>query len=323
VPLSVAIPELVGGLVYLALGGDFLVRGALALARTTRISPMIVGLTVVALGTSAPELIVCLQAALTGYPEIAIANVVGSNIANVLLVIALPALIYPLAGNQSSARSDALLMMFVSVGFVGLCLDGHIGRVDGLVLLGGLGVFAAIQLRAGRAAAEPPPRPGALTIVPGLPSEGRWIALLLVAGAVCLPFGANLLVHGAIGLADRFNVPTEVVGLTVIAASTSMPELVTTLIATLRRAPDVALGNVMGSNVLNILLIMGATALVGREAIAVPPGFLAYDLPLMLVAALILTGVTLRRASVGRKLGIAMLLTYAAYAYLLYAGVAA
>jgi cation:H+ antiporter len=311
--------ELLGGFVYLLMGGDLLIRGAMALARTARISPMVVGLTVVALGTSAPELVVSLQAALTGYPEIAIANVVGSNIANVFLVLGIPALIFPLAFTQKSARSDSIFMWLVSAGFFGLCLDGRVSRADGFILLSGLILFLALQVRAELQGERKPRSREPLPIVLGLPNRRWTIALLIVTGAIMLPLGANLLIDGAVGLAERLHVSNQVIGLTVIALSTSIPELATTLVAAFKRQADVAVGNVIGSNILNMLGIMGAASLASLRELTVSHRFLVVDLPMMFVGASLITLVALRRGSMGRRWGIVLVGSYATYILLLYA----
>jgi cation:H+ antiporter len=315
--LTLAVIWLVGGGVWLLMGGEILVRGALALARRARISPMVVGLTVVALGTSAPELVVTIQAALTGHPELAIANVVGSNIANVLLVVRLPALIYPLACDQASARSDALLMLVVSLAFYVICSDGLIDRLDGGILLAGLVVFLALQARTER---EIPQHSGELPIVLRLPTRGATIAFLIIAGIIMLPAGSTLLITGALTIAEELNVSTEVIGLTIVALSTSLPELATTLVAAFKREADVAVGNVLGSNILNLVAIMGAASLASVRELEVSQHLFSLDLPLMLLSAVILTVVIFRRGAVGRKLGAALLGMYILYNYLLYSG---
>jgi cation:H+ antiporter len=317
---SLATLQIVGGIVYLLMGGDFLVRGAMGLARTARISPMVVGLTVVAFGTSAPELVVTLQAVIGGYPDIAIGNVVGSNIANVFLVMSIPALIYPLACNQPSARNDALFMLAVSGLFFVLCADGQLTRGDGFLLLAGLVLFLAMQARSEWISDMDIPFQSDLPIVLGLPSKKRMIAILIFFGIVMLPLGANLLIDGATGMGERLGIPDQVIGLTVIALSTSAPELATTLVAAVKRQADVAVGNVIGSNILNILGIMGAASLASLRELTVPEHVMAVDIPLMLVGALILTVVTFRRMSIGQRLGGAMLGIYVTYFFLLLSG---
>jgi cation:H+ antiporter len=320
-PFSLAALQIAGGLLYLLMGGDLLVRGAMALSRRTRISPMVIGLTVVSLGTSAPELVVTVQAALGGYPEIAVANVVGSNIANVLLVLALPALIYPLGFGQASARSDSMFMLLVSALFFWLCLDGQLSRADGFIMLAGLILFLALQARAEFDPNRQPVAPPILPVVLGLPTRRRSMMLLIVVGAAMLPLGASLLLDGAVGLGGIIGVSNQVMGLTVIALSTSVPELATTLVAAFKRESDLAVGNIIGSNILNIVGIMGVASMVSLRELTVPTRFTTLDLPLMVAGALIVTVLAFRRGSIGKRLGGVMLGVYVMYVYLLYATV--
>ena len=320
-PFSLAVLQITGGILYLLMGGDLLVRGAMALSRRTRFSPMVIGLTVVAFGTSAPELVVTLSAALGAYPEIAIANVVGSNIANVLLVMALPALIYPLAFDQVSARSHSMFMLLVSALFVSLCFDGRLSRADGLIMLAGLVLFLALQAGTKLEADRKPVAPTILPSVLGLPVR-RWsLTFVIVVGAMMLPLGASLLLDGAVGFGRIIGSSNEVIGLTLIALSTSLPELAITLVAVYKRQPALAVGNIIGSNTLNVLGIMGAATTVSPRELAVPAQFMTFDLPLMVTAALIVTVLAFRRDSVGKRLGGVMLGMYAMYVYLLYAAV--
>ena len=315
---SLAILYLFGGSVYLVVGGDLLVRGAVALSRQMGISTMAVSLTVVAFGTSAPELVVSVGAALGGYPELAISNVVGSNIANVLLVVGLPAMIYPMACDQQGAGRDATFMLGVSVLFAGLCWGGSLGRPEGLVLLGALAVFIIYVVRLSGLGEAWKATPRELPLVLGLPSKPWMIATFIVVGAVGLPLGAGLLIDGAVTVAEALGVSNSVIGLTLVALSTSLPELATTVVAALKREADVAVGNVVGSNVLNIVAIMGIAAVVSPGGIPVPDPFLRLDLPLMLVAAGVLTVVALRRGRVIRSLGAGLMAGYVLYVLLLF-----
>lgn len=318
--MSTFVPVLlvVGGMIYLVMGGDLLVRGAIALSRRAGIPPMVVGLTVVAFGTSAPELVVSVRAALVGYGELAIANVVGSNIANVLLVIGVPALVHPLVCDQEGVDRDGFFMLAASVLFFALCGTGALGRTEGCLLLAGLAVFLAYVLRGSSLGGLWSTESREMPWVLGLPSRPAMIGVLLVAGIVALPLGAQLLIEGAVGVAAQFGVPHSVIGVTVVALSTSLPELATTLVAALKREADVAVGNVLGSNVLNLFAIMGASALVSREPILVPPRFMTLDLPVMLASAVLLAVATWRGGTIRRGLGIAMLAGYALYVGVLF-----
>ena len=310
--------ELFGGLVYLLLAGDLLVRGAIALSKRANIPPMIVGLTVVAFGTSAPELFVSLGAVFQGHPGIAIGNVVGSNIANVLLVLGLPALIHPTHCNQESLARDTFLVIAVSLLFAGFCFLGPLGTVQGLVMFGLLsGVLLASAREArrngtGNEACEELERGF------GLPTRGSMIALFVVFGVVGLPVGADLLVTGAVSLASTLGVSSHVVGLSVVAVGTSLPELATTLIAAVHRSSDVALGNVLGSNVFNILAIMGITAVVAPTPIPVPESLLRFDLLVMVAASLVLAYFAWSGGAIGRSWGTVLLASYALYLAVLY-----
>lgn len=306
--------ELVGGLIYLLMGGDLLVRGAVGLARRLRISPMIVGLTVVALGTSLPELVVSVQAAFAAVPEIAIGNVVGSNVANVLLVVGTPAVLYPIACGASSLRRDAAIMLGISVLFVALCLAGPVTRLSGLVLFSALVLFLAYNAREALRAQERAEGKPLIEWALGLPTSLWLIVLFILVGGIWLPLGARLTVDAAVAVAADLGISNAAVGLTVVAVGTSLPEVTTTLVAAARAHADIALGNVIGSNVLNIALIMGTVGLVSPQPIPIPPAFPFFELPVMLAAALVLAGLAWRGRSIGRGTGVLLLAAYAAYA---------
>ncbi len=312
--------QFVGGLIYLVMGGDLLVRGAVAFARRARVSQMVVALTVVAFGTSLPELIVSLLAALGGFPGIAIGNVVGSNIANAFLVIGAPAIVYPLVCNQPSLKRDSTFMLGVSVLFMLLCLAGDLTRVTGVILLAGLAAVTGFTARE-TARTQKSTKSAPLEWVLGLPTTAGMIALFIVVGAIGLPVGARMMVEAAVEVAGQLGVSETVVGLTIIAVGTSLPELATTLIAATRRQTEVALGTAIGSNVFNILAIMGVAALASPVPIPVPPGFLTLDLPVMLFSALVLTYLAWRRPAIGRGEGVVLLVGYAFYVAALFGGV--
>ncbi|MCI0436545.1 MAG: calcium/sodium antiporter [Gemmatimonadetes bacterium] len=316
--MIISIIELFGGLIYLLIGGDLLVRGAVALSRRARISPMIIGLTLVAMGTSAPELVVSVGSVLTGHTALALGNVVGSNITNVLLVVGLPALVAPLLCDNRTVRSDTAFMLATSFLFVLLCANGVLGRLDGFILLTGVLVFLAYSVRSARE--EPDLVAGAAELERGfgLPARRRMIALLIVLGVIALPVGAELMIVGAVDIASRLGVSEAVVGLTIVAVGTSLPELATTSVAAFQRQADVAMGNVLGSNVFNLIGIMGAATLLSPSAIAVPAPFLRLDLPVMLAAALVLSWFTMRRARIGRPVGILLVTGYVLYVIALF-----
>lgn len=312
--------HLFGGFVYLLMGGDLLVRGAVALSRRWHLSPMVVGVTVVALGTSAPELFVSVEAALTGHPGIALGNVVGSNIANSLLVTGILALLAPIVTGPDRTRLDAGIMIVVSAALVLLAWDRSIGRPEGAVLLIGLTAFLYRQVLIGRQtwAGPPPASSDDLDWVLGLPGRTWMIALLIVVGAAWLPIGAWLLVESSAEIAGHLGVSEAVIGLSLVALGTSLPELATVVIAAARNQLDVALGNVIGSNILNILAIMGTAAVAAPAAIEIPRQFFVVDFPVMIVSAVVIGSFVLVGQRVGRRAGAALLSAYIIYVSLLF-----
>jgi len=274
---------LAGGFAALLGGAELLVRGAARLAAAFGISPLVVGLTVVAFGTSAPELAVSTRAALAGQADIAFGNVVGSNIFNVLFILGLSALIAPLAVDRKLVRLDVPIMIGVSVLFLLLGLDGRIGRLEGtaLVILGL--VFTAFQIVGGRKSGNGDP-------VSGMPSGGGRTPLLIsgvlvVAGLGLLVLGSRWLVDGAVALARAYGTSELVIGLTIIAVGTSLPEVATSVIASLRGERDIAVGNVIGSNIFNVLWVLGLAAAVSGDGVALAGGALGFDALVMLAAA--------------------------------------
>ncbi len=311
--------QLLGGLIYLLMGADLLVRGAVALARRARVSPLIVALSVVAFGTSLPELVVTVQAALAGYQGMAIGNVVGSNTANVFLVAGASAIVYPLVYDRGSGRRDSVVLLAVSVFFALLCLAGDLDRIAGAALLAGLALLSGYTVRATARVRLEAKRVSQREWVLGLPTRTSMIALFIAAGAVGLPVGANLFVDAAVVVAGQLGVSDAVVGLTIVAVGTSLPELATTVVAAYQRHTDVAVGTVMGSCVFNILAIMGIAAMVSPSPIPVPSSFLFMDLPVMLLAAILLSFFVWSRRPIGRATGIMFLTGYAAYMVALFA----
>lgn len=305
--------QLGGGLIWLLLGGDFLVRGSVALARRFRVSPTIVAFTVVAFGTSLPELVVVLRAALTGYPGLAIGNVVGSNIANVLLVAGAAAVVHPLACAEGTVRRDSLAMIGVSILFVAFCATGFLSPLEGAILLGLLAVVAVVTAHQAARAYREATLTTPIEWVLGLPSAVWTILVLIAVGAVGLPVGARLVVDAAVEISEELGVSDAIVGLTILAVSTSLPELATTVVAAARGRTEVAIGAVIGSNLFNIAGIMGTAAVVAPNAIPVPRGFLVLDFPVMLGAALLLTAFVWLRRPIGRVVGVCLLVGYAAY----------
>ncbi len=310
--------ELALGIIALVVCGDLLVRGAVALASRLEIPIMVIGLTIVAFGTSAPELVVSLRAVLTGSPGIAIGNVVGSNIANVLLVLGLPALIASTNTNQPLIKRNTIFVLFASLLFIALCFYQPLSFPHGAILFAFMLLFliaagrrAAIRQEEAEVLSE-----DVLEIIEGgqcVPEKTYLMGVFLVLGLIGLPLGAHLTVSGASTLAQTFGVSDAVIGLTIVALGTSLPELATTMSAAVRGHCGLALGNVLGSNLFNLLAIMGLTAMVAP--VPVPDVFLRLDLWVMLGASLALAPFVLRGIHLTRGPGIVFVLSYAAYIY--------
>ena len=295
----------VAGLVLLVLAGDALVKGAVNLSLRLGIPALIVGLTVVAFGTSAPEMVVSVQAVLQGAPALAVGNVVGSNIANILLVLGIPALISALAVGRHLGRDFAIMIAATAL-FIALAMTGSFGTWQSLVLLAALALMLGelyLRARAGRTEVEVDDAD------PGMP--GWKIAAFLIAGIIGLPLGASLLVDSAVSIATALGVSEAVIGLTLVAVGTSLPELATTIMAALRREAGVAMGNVIGSNVFNLLAIIGVAGLVGP--IPIPAEMLALDIWVMLGSSLLLGLFIALRKPIGRLAGVVLISLYAAY----------
>ena len=303
------------GLGLLLVAGDLLVKGAVNLSLRLGIPALIVSLTVVAFGTSAPELLVSVQAILRGSPGIALGNVVGSNTANVLLVLGLPAVISRIAAGTGS-RKSYLQMLAATALFVALCFLGPLTWWHGLILLAALAAMLVWAARTAMAHRES----GAVEEVEGAdPDLPGWkIAALLIAGLIGLPLGAELLIRGATDIASAFGLSDEMIGLTLVALGTSLPELATTIVAAWRRHTDVVMGNVIGSNMFNLLGIIGVAVLVGP--IPVDPQMLRFDLWVMAAAALVLAPFVLRGWALGRRWGAVLSALYVAYVVVVLAG---
>jgi cation:H+ antiporter len=301
------------GVVLLYGGGELLVRGAVGLARRFGLSPMVIGLTVVAFGTSSPELAATLAASLRGSPEVALGNVVGSNIANLGLILGASALVFPLAARGRFVRREVPFMILVSALLLPLGFDGVYGRLEGLLLLALLALYLRVLLRA----KEP------VEVVEEFREEfgdGRppaWRAWVEVAaGLVLLVAGARLLVDGAVSLARGLGVPETVIGLTLVALGTSLPELASCLVAAFRKEGDIVLGNLIGSNVFNVLAILGTAALV--RPLALPFAALRSDFWVMIGFSVAIVPVLALRGRIGRLAGGALLAAYAGYVGYLY-----
>lgn len=311
--MLVDIAQILGGLVILLLAGDLLVRGAVNLALRLGIPALMVGMTVVAFGTSAPELVVSVQAVWIGAGGLALGNVVGSNIANILLVLGLPALIAPLAVDRA-LRRDFAIMILATVLFMALAAGGVFHRWQALALLVGLALMLGDNLRRARAirAGAPALAEDTEDLEGADPAMPGWkLALFLGLGVLGLPVGAQLLVAGAVDIAVVLGVSDAVIGLTLVAVGTSLPELATTLLAAWRRESGVAMGNIIGSNIFNLLCIIGVAGMIGP--IAVPESMLRVDLWVMAASSLLLLPFILRGAPITRPVGVALSLAYAGY----------
>ncbi|MDO5643984.1 MAG: calcium/sodium antiporter [Paracoccus sp. (in: a-proteobacteria)] len=296
------------GLGFLVVGGDYLVRGAVALALRLGIAPVIVGLTVLAFGTSAPELIVSVAAAVGGKPGIALGNVVGSNIANVLLILGATALIAPILSREQELNKALLYAVLASILLIVLCWFGPLRWWHGVILLSGLALTLLLQLRSARAGRGEAPDMD----MPVRTVAMRVILFWLALGLVALPVGAQLLVRGASDIASSFGISDAVIGLTLVAVGTSLPELAASVASALKGRADMALGNVIGSNLFNILAIMGITAFFGP--LPVPAQMLRVDLWVMLATTLLIAPFLLRGIAIGRLAGAGLVALYAGYA---------
>ena len=310
------------GLVALVAGAELLVRGASRLALSVGVSPLVVGLTVVAFGTSAPEMAVSVQSAQAGQADIALGNVVGSNIFNVLFILGVSALIAPLVVNAQLIRQEVPVMTGVSLLLFALAYDGRIGRGDGALLFGLLLVYTAFLVVQSRRETRRTKAEFAEEVVPSDGWDAHWgVQILMVLGGLALlVLGAGWLVDAAVAFAKVLGVSELVIGLTVVAAGTSLPEVATSIMATLRGQRDIAVGNVVGSNTFNILGVLGASSLAASQPLAVAPAILNFDLPVMTAVAVATLPVFFTGRRIARWEGVVFLFYYAAYtAYLILA----
>ncbi len=290
-----------GGFIALLFGGDYLVRGAVSFAQRWGVSPMVIGLTLVGFGTSMPELLTSLQAAFAGAPGIAVGNVIGSNIANILLILGTAALIAPITVSRDTFARDGAVLVAATGLCIALALTGSFSRGNSVVFLIGLGGFLFLALRGGNSDEELPPATSSLALA----------AAMFIGGLLVTLLGAKLLVVGAVGMARGFGVSEAVIGLTVVAIGTSLPELVTSVVAARKGHSDIALGNIIGSNIFNILGILGITALV--KPIAVAAEIIQFDIWVMGAATIALLAVCATGWRITRVEGSVMLAAYTVY----------
>ena len=308
---------LILGIVLLVWAGDWLVRGAAALARHWGIPALIVGLTIVAFGTSAPELVVSIQSVLEGLEtsKLASGNVIGSNIANILLALGAPALIMAIPTNMSGVARNSLVCLFATIVFIVLAfINNPLAQWQGAILFGGIIIYLVWMFSLAKRGADDPILAEMTDIdegEDGLPTSLLTSAVFVIIGIIGLGVGGNLIVDNAVKLATVFNVSETVIGLTIVAIGTSLPELATVLVAAWRGQPDVAIGNVLGSNVFNIFAVMGAAALTGP--VMIESKLFVFDMWVMLAATVALLVFVLTRAPIGKKTGIIFLIAYALY----------
>lgn len=307
---------LIAGLVLLVAGAEVLVRGAAKLAAQFGIPPLIIGLTVVAFGTSAPETAVSVQAALDGSGDLAIGNVIGSNIANVLFILGLTALIAPLIVSRQLIRLDVPIMIGASLLTFALAWDGSLSKLDGAILFAGIVAYTAFLIISSRKqktleddeftkefGLNEPVKPYAWAINLGL----------IIVGLVLLVSGSNFLVEGAVTLARALGISELVIGLTVVAVGTSLPELATSIMAAIKGERDIAVGNIVGSNIFNLLCVLGLASLVSPQAISVAANALAFDFPVMIAVAVACLPIFFAGYRINRWEGLLFLAYYLAY----------
>lgn len=315
----------VAGIGLLIVGAEALVRGASRLAATLGIAPLVIGLTIVAFGTSAPELAVSIKAVYSDQAAIAVGNVIGSNIFNVLLILGISALIGPLSVSRRLIRYDVPLMIGLSVVVLLLGLDLIYDRIDGLLLFGGLVVYSFLLMRL--------PRRKNADVPPGIADDlertdrdrGGWVfnVSAVVVGLGLLILGSQWLVDSAVTIATAMGVSDLVIALTVIAAGTSLPEVVTSVVASLRGERDIAVGNVVGSNLFNIMGVLGLAVLIAPAGITISPAVTNFDLPVMIAVAFACLPIFFTGGVISRWEGAVLIAYYAAYTtYLIFAATA-
>ncbi|MBX6744751.1 MAG: calcium/sodium antiporter [Acetobacteraceae bacterium] len=309
---------LIVGLAVLILGAELLTRGGTALAQQMRIPPIVIGLTIVAVGTSAPELAIGIDAAIIGNGALTVANIAGTNTVNILLILGLSALIHPLALRSRTIRMDLPAMVLAALMMLVMSLDGRLSRLDGAVLVcsGFLYTLLIIRSAAGESRAVRIQFAREYRQPKGSRSSGRSVvasAAALVAGIGIIIVGADVFTDAAVRLARIWGVSDAFIGLTIVAIGTSAPELVTTVLSTLKRERDIAIGNLLGSSVYNIFIILGITCLVPTAGLPVTPDLARVDIPMMALVALVCVPVFLSRREVSRMEAAAFVTAYAAY----------
>lgn len=307
---------IIAGLILLFLGGEGLIKGAVSIARNFGLSKLLVSAVLVGFGTSMPEMTVSVSAALEGAPDIAVGNVIGSNIANILLIVGLAAVIYPISMSGNAVKRDSLVMIAASLVLCLLALNGLINLAVGILMFIALLGYVYWSYRLGKTADLETSEHIKQDIEGDVLLSPLKAGIFTFFGLILLIFGAYLLVQGAISIAQSFGISEAVIGLTIVAVGTSLPELATTLVAAIRRHSDVIIGNILGSNIFNILAILGVTAMISPTPIG--EQMAKYDVWIMLGVAVFLSVYLLRGLTIGRVSGMLMLLAYASYTFWLY-----
>lgn len=311
-----AIIQLLAGFVLLYFGGDWLVNGGVALARRFRISPLVIGMTIVAFGTSAPELLVSMTSSIKGSAGIAMGNVIGSNIANIGLILGLTAMLCPIPTQNRKVSANGLVMILASLLALVLSLNNGLSRIEGLILFAGIILFTVISIRMGRTKQD--------ATQPNSEPQGKemsvLVALLLIAlSCAMLAFGADFMVDGATSIAQALGVSDKVIGLTIVALGTSLPELAASVAAALKKEMDISIGNIIGSNIFNLMCVLGVSASIRP----IPFDYMQYRMDFVIMMAfsaglIILIQPWKAQGRLGRISGIIMFAAYTIYAWSLF-----
>ena len=309
--LLIALLQLIAGFVLLIWAADRLVAGASALARNFGISTMVVGLVIVGFGTSAPEMIVSALAALEGNPSLAIGNALGSNIANVGLILGVTGLIYPMVVDRSSRRREFPILGLATIGTAVLMINGSLSRIDGLILISGLGLFLFVMIY--RALHQIKPDPSTVALLAEIPDKmsNRAAMIWTLVGLIILPLSAHILVDGAVTIARLMDVSEAVVGLTIVALGTSLPELAAAIASAVKKEDDLCIGNILGSNLFNLLGVLGIAALI--HPMQIESMLIWRDLPVMAAIFAILALMAYINGRVTRAGAAFLLLFYLVY----------
>ena len=311
-----AIIQLIAGFVLLYFGGDWLVNGGVALARRFRISPLVIGMTIVAFGTSAPELLVSMTSSIKGSAGIAMGNVIGSNIANIGLILGLTAMLCPIPTQNRKVSANGLVMILASLLALVLSLNNGLSRIEGLILFAGIILFTVVSIRLGRTKKD--------AIQPDEEHQGKemsvLVALLLIAlSCAMLAFGADFMVDGATSIAKALGVSDKVIGLTIVALGTSLPELAASVAAAIKKEMDISIGNIIGSNIFNLMCVLGVSASIRP----IPFDYMQYRMDFVIMMAfsaglIILIQPWKAQGRLGRISGIIMFAAYTIYAWSLF-----